>query len=211
MANNGSSSTGSNVNPQAQKSAPKGLYLAFTLLKQGVDSVIPSKSSVMVGGQSYTQAQLSSKLASAIAIFQAVVDSHNQLKAAVLARAAAVPGLKLQYADIKKAIEAQLGSGSPVLVQFGIHAPKPKAKLTAAQLALRAAKASLTRAARHTLGRKQKLEIKTVGTPSVTISPTGKLTSQLEGSPSTPVGAGNSSPPTGTGSTTTGGNSNGAA
>jgi hypothetical protein len=171
--NNGSSSTGSNVNPTAQKNAPKGLWLALTLLQQGVESQIPSTSKLTVEGQPVTQAALSSELATDVAIFQSVADTQSQYKAAVAARRAAVPGLKTRYASIIKAIENQFPPGSPVLAQFGIHPPKPKAKLTAQQLAVRAAKAALTRKARGTKGSKQKQAIQTVGTPTVTITPGG--------------------------------------
>ncbi len=186
--NNGSSSTGSNVNPTAQKKAPKGLWLALTLLKQGVDSQIPGTAKLVVDGSTVTQAALSSELATDITIFQAIADGQSQLKAAVTARTAAVPGLKTRYASIIKAIENQFPAGSPVLAQFGIHPPKAKAKLTAQQLAVRAAKAKLTRAARGTKGSKQKQAIQTIGTPTVTITPGGTEVVPQQVGPAAPAG-----------------------
>jgi hypothetical protein len=219
--NNGSSSTGSNVNPTAQKKAPKGLWLALTLLKQGVDSQIPGTAKLSVDGSTVTQAALSSELATDIAIFQSIADDQSQLKTAVAARAAAVPGLKARYASIIKAIENQFPAGSPVLAQFGIHPPKTRAKLTAQQLAVRAAKAALTRKARGTKGSKQKQAIQTIGTPTVTIAPggtqvippqvgpaaaAGSSTSQSS-APTTAAGASTAQPTGSSGTGTAGGGS----
>ncbi|MHB1846379.1 MAG: hypothetical protein ACYCWW_16265 [Deltaproteobacteria bacterium] len=204
MSNN--SNTGANVNPNAQKNAPRGLFLALTLFKQGVDSVIPSRSSILVAGVSITQSALSSELASDLALFQAVIDARNKLEAALAARVAAVPGLKVRYANLRKAIESQLQADTAVLAQFGIRPQKPKAKLTAEALAVKKAKAKLTREARGTLGKKRKLLIQTVGTPTVTITQQGVQVTPPAGSSGNEAGTGSTpSQPKGSGSGTTSG------
>ncbi|MHB1847230.1 MAG: hypothetical protein ACYCWW_20595 [Deltaproteobacteria bacterium] len=125
--NNGTGGAG--INPTAQqKSAPKGLFLAFTLLKSGVDDLIPPKSSITIGGQSVTQSSLSAELGNDIALFQAVIDLHAKLQSAVGARKAAEPGLKSRYAQIVKAIEGQFaprGSGAPEVWNPPPQAPPP--------------------------------------------------------------------------------------
>ncbi len=193
MANSNGSTGGVGINSAAQKKyAPKGLYLALTLLAEGVKDQIPSTTNLVIGGQTVKQAALVSELESDIAFFKAVIDLHNQLASAVAARKAAVPAVKQRYAQIVKAIEGLFAPGDPVLVQFGIHPRKPARRLTAEEKAVRAAKAKLTREARHTLGSKQKLEIQTVGAPTVTITPDGtNIVPQVVG---TGTPAGNSQP-----------------
>ena len=208
MASNNSSTGGAGINPTAQKkNAPKGLFLALTLLKSGVDSQIPSKTSLLIGGQATTQSALSSELASDVALFQAAIDARTKLDAAVTARKVAVPTVKQRYAQIVKAIEGLFAPGSPVLAQFGIHPRKSPTPLTAEQKAVKAEKAKLTRKARGTLGRKQKQAIQTVGTPTVTITPKETIAVPQVVTDG-PLPAGNSqpaSPSSGTGSTQSGG------
>jgi hypothetical protein len=81
--------------------------------------------------------------------------------------------VKQRYAQIVQAIQALFAPGDPVLEQFGIHPRKSPAPRTAEQKAVSAAKAALTRKARGTKGSKAKLAIQTVGTPTLTITPTG--------------------------------------
>ena len=66
----GNNTTGAGLNTSAQqKSAPKGLYLGLTLLKQGVDTMVPATTTLTIGGQTVTQPSLSSELGNDIAVF----------------------------------------------------------------------------------------------------------------------------------------------
>ncbi len=173
----GNNTTGAGLNTSAQqKSAPKGLYLGLTLLKQGVDTMVPATTTLTIGGQTVTQPSLSSELGNDIAVFSAVFEKHAEYQAAVATRKAALQDLKTQYAQFVKAIEGQFPPGDPILQKFGIHPRKKPAPLTAEQKAVKAAKAKLTRQKRHTMGPKEKLGIQTIGTPLVTIQPDGTTT-----------------------------------
>jgi hypothetical protein len=208
MASNTSSTSGAGISPAAQqKNAPKGLYLALTLLQSGVSSQVPSKTSLTIGGQSVAQAALLSELTADIALYTAVIGLRNQLAAAVAARNAAVPTVKQRYALIVKAIEGLFAPGSPVLASFGIHPRKSPAPRTAEEKAVSAAKAKLTRQATGVKTSAEKKALRTVGTPTVTITPTGTVSvpqivingpaggsTPQSGAPAAPAGSSTSQP-----------------
>ena len=115
------------------------------------------------------------------------------LKTARQLRQLSAPKVRQGFLAMRDAIIAFYGRRSPVLQQFGIAPPKARQPLTTEQKAAKAAKAELTREKRHTMSRKQKQAIQTVGTPTITIGPEGKSV--------TAPGA-----PTATGNATNGGN-----
>jgi hypothetical protein len=196
MANSNGSTGGAGISPAAQqRNAPKGLHLALTLLKSGVDSQVPSTTSLAIGGQSVTQAALSSELASDIALYQAVINARNQLASAVAARNAASKTVQQRYAQIVPAIKGLYALGDPALAQFGIHPRKTPTPLTAEQKAVKAAKAKLTREANGTKTSKQKKALRTVGTPTLTITPTGTKVVPQVVTDGPPAGASPPAPP----------------
>jgi hypothetical protein len=77
------------------------------------------------------------------------------------------------YTQLKDAVIAFLGRGSPMLAQFGIKARGSRRALTAEQKVLRAARARATRAARHTMGSKQRAAVKSDGKLSLSVQTVG--------------------------------------
>jgi hypothetical protein len=77
--------------------------------------------------------------------------------------------------DLEAGVAAAFGVDSQVLVQFGFTPRKKRAPLSPEKLVVRAAKAKLTRAKRHTLGSRQKEALRAAETPAVTIGPDGTL------------------------------------
>lgn len=75
--------------------------------------------------------------------------------------------------DVKVALAAALGRESEKLTDFGFRPQKRRPQMTAEQKILRAAKAKMTRALRHTMGARQKAELKATETPTVHIGPNG--------------------------------------
>ena len=170
MANN---STQGSASAAAQEAAPKGTELEATLMLGGAKTVLPPGSSVVVNGQKMTQAQLVAALEVIVLLFTSVEDQQLALDKARAARKVGLPGAKETLLGLKAALMAFFGPRDPLLAKFGIRASKRPPALTSEQKALRAAKAKLTRAARHTLGKKKKLEIQTLGTPTLTLGPDG--------------------------------------
>jgi hypothetical protein len=75
------------------------------------------------------------------------------------------------YTKLRDAMIAYFGKRSPMLTQFGIKPRQPRRQLTPEQKVVRAQKARLTRAARHTTGKRQKAAVKFDGTLAVTVNP----------------------------------------
>ena len=78
---------------------------------------------------------------------------------------------------------ATYGNAPAILADFGITPPKAPAPLTADRLAIAVARRKATRAARHTLGPKQKKDIK--GTVPATAPPNGAPQAPAPTMPST--------------------------
>jgi hypothetical protein len=163
---NGSSEA---TSPAAKAAAPKGLELELTLFHKGCDSLLPDGTSLTLAGASWTKAALVTELAKDLAEYQAVRDQVRVLKSARQAKQQILPGARTLTKNLKSALLAYFGRGSPMLAQFGIRAGGGVRAMTSEQKVLRAAKARATRAARHTLGSRQKQAIRAVGTPTVTL------------------------------------------
>jgi hypothetical protein len=89
-------------------------------------------------------------------------------------------------------VKAAFGSSPDVLGDFGI-APKPRAQVTANAMVVANAKRAATRAARHTMGSKQRKAITGV-VPDVIVVPTKAsspaVTAPAPSSPTTPATSG---------------------
>jgi hypothetical protein len=192
-----SSSNGSSVatSPAVKAAAPKGLEMELTLLHKGLSSLIPDGTSLTLAGASWTKDTLVTELAKDLAQYQAVANQVRVLKGARQGLQQNLPGARTFAKNLKSALLAYFGRGSPMLAQLGIRAGGGSRALTSEQKVLRAAKARATRVARHTLGPRQRQAIRAVGTPTVTLG--GEASSS---SPVAPVSPG-SSTPTGSGST----------
>ena len=155
----------------------------------GITKDVPAKTSLTVGGNSMTQAQILAQLASIKALFDAITAAKNTVTTAVAAKNAGSLAAKQFMADLKKSVEAQFGSSSAELPDFGIALPKPKAARTAAQKAASAAKAEQTRLARGTMGKAQKAAVTVTGAPGVVVvGPDGEpLVGVTKGGPTAPA------------------------
>jgi hypothetical protein len=170
----------------AMEAAPKGLELELTLMLKGCDSAIPDGTSLVVAGNSTTKADIKAELQKGLGLFQVVRDEVRALKGGRQARLKAVPTIRLYAENLRAALLGYFGPGSPQLGQFGIKQHGGKRTLTAAQLALRAAKSKATRAMRHTMGARQKQAVRAKG---ATLTLGGEAASS---SPTTPASPGSS-------------------
>jgi hypothetical protein len=161
------------ASPGAKEAAPKGLAMEMSLFFKGVSSAIPDGSSLTVAGQSWTKDALKARLQVGVDLHDAVEAKKRELKTVRQTLAQGLPAERTLLKDLRDALVAFFGRGSPVLAQFGIKVPGSRRPLTAQQLAMRAAKAKLTRVARHTLGSRQKQSVHVQGTPTLVLGPEG--------------------------------------
>ncbi|MHB1845755.1 MAG: hypothetical protein ACYCWW_13090 [Deltaproteobacteria bacterium] len=163
-----------------QSNSDKGEELRLLDATNGVKQVIPTGSSIPIGGSPLTQPQLLAKLEGFEVVFQAVRNAQAVLHAALLAREAQSPAIAELLTQLKGALVAQLGSKNPELSKFGFKPSKAHAA-SGAKNVVKAAKPKITRQKRGTLGKKQKLGLKAVGTPTVVVGPTGiEVTAPVE-------------------------------
>jgi hypothetical protein len=165
----------SNIATKVTSVEPGPLQKELAAVDAGVLKVLSATTSVSINGSAMTQAQIDAKVKGYLATIEAANTAWQQYQTALVARR----NMQLEAHDfflhLKKAIIALLGSQNPQLAEFGITAAKPMAAKTSAENALKAAKAGLTRKARGTTSKKQKLAINPMeGTPAVAIGPDGK-------------------------------------
>ena len=140
--------------------APKGFRQDLQQMLQGWQTVIPSDSTVTSSGGSLTQAAVLAKLQAYLGPYQdldATVTAARQARAQAESQSTEA---RQYYAELKSAVTNLLGSRSPKLVQFGLQPRKVRTPLTSSQLAVKAAKAQVTRQLRGTIGAKKKAQIK---------------------------------------------------
>ena len=184
---------------------PKGEEQKLLTAQTASQTIIPAKSTVVIGGSSYTQAQLVQKLASMQLPFQTARDARKQLEAAVLAKDQSLEAVHEFYVEFHAALVALFGRRNPVLAKFGFTPAKARA-VSGTRSVQRAAKAKRTRALLHTLGSKQKALIMAQaqqGTPAVTVSPNGEISISPapDASSSAPASAESNGTPSVTGGT----------
>lgn len=151
----------------------------------GVQKHLQNVSSLPLGGTTYTPVDL-------VKLVQSRIDSANTTsttKANWHSTVVADKTLNAQLTPVIRALRQYVinvyGASSPVLADFGFAPPK-KATRTPEQKAASAAKAAATRKARHTMGPKQKKNVKG-GVTGVVITPvTAQPTATSSGSTGNP-------------------------
>jgi hypothetical protein len=154
---------------------PTGNELTLTTALTAVPANIPAKSTVVIGGASYTQAQIVALVTTLLAPFLAARAAKVAFTAAVQARQQNNQTVQTFVANFKAAIIALFGRGSPVLAQFGFTPYKPRTT-TAGQTVVKTARAKATRAKLGTKGPQQKAQILAPQPPDFTVSSTGEVT-----------------------------------
>jgi hypothetical protein len=167
-----------NAGGGAQSSAPivasrKGLRGLLQQMLQGIEAVVPDGSSLSTDSGPLTKAAVVAELTQVLSVYKtaeaqqlAIVATRNQLKDASAAD-------HRLYSQLKDALIAFFGRGSPLLAQFGVKTRGSRRALTPEQKVLRAAKARATRAARHTMGVRQKAAVKSDGKLSLSVQTEG--------------------------------------
>jgi hypothetical protein len=165
-----------NIATKVKSVEPAALERELKGADAGLLSILPVATILSLDGVALTQPQIDAKLKAYIATMAAVDAAFQQYQAALVARR----GMQLEARDfvlrLKGAVVAHLGSQNPQLAAFGFVPAKPLPVKTAAQNVLTAAKAQLTRKARGTMSKKQKLAIQPMeGKPAVQIGGDGNV------------------------------------
>ena len=143
-------------------------------------------SSLMVGNTSVTPAQIEASLQRLIDLRAAVDDAKTASKSAIAVEDTVAPPLRSQMAAYVAYVKASFGETPNVLADFGLKPKKARTPQTVEQKAAAVAKRAATRAARHTMGSKQKKDVK--GTITV-IAPTPTTSAPAHVAPSPVVSA----------------------
>ena len=150
--------------------ASHGLRAALNAMLSGVQTVIPDGSLIRVNGVDEKKADVVSELQSLLAQYASIDSSAAVAKAARVQLRQALPAASQTLQQLKDAIFAFLGRGSPELQKFGLKARTAR-KPTTQQKALAAEKARRTRALRGTKGSRQKAAIRYAGEPTLVLGP----------------------------------------
>ncbi|MHB8416511.1 MAG: hypothetical protein ACYDCL_00440 [Myxococcales bacterium] len=195
-SSNPSGSTAGGGTPAAASASPGiipgvskakgGVRTEVTAVANGIGTSFPAGATIVVDGQSYSQASLLAALQAALALYSAVDTAVQALKNQRLALRAALPDVRQLLAGIKAALVAYFGKGNPVLEAFGFNLQKPR-QLNVEQKLARKEKAAATRKLRGTTGKRQKQGVKYQG--QVDVQATLSSGTQPAGSNSSSAGA----------------------
>jgi hypothetical protein len=145
----------------ATKNRNQGTVAALAQsLSAGVTKHLGNVTSMTLAGSSYTPSQVTTKLAEVVSLRSDVDAAKATTKAKLAAEKAAMPALRTFMSALVTYIKAGYGSQPDVLADFGIQTPKARAPLTVEAKAAASAKRAATRAARNTMGSKQKKGVK---------------------------------------------------
>jgi hypothetical protein len=145
----------------------------------GTGKHLSNTTPVAFGGGSYTADQITSKLQTLVDLRTAVDAARAAAKAKLAAEATQSPPLRAFMSALTSFVKVNFSTSPDVLADFGIN-PKARAPLTVEAKAAAVAKRAATRAARHTMGSKQKEAIKgdvtgvavtPITAPSPTVTP----------------------------------------
>ena len=144
----------------ATKSKGQGTVVALAQsLGAGVTKHLSNVTNVTLAGSSYTPAQITTKLQQVASLRSDVDAAKATTQAKLAAEKAQTPALRTFMSALVSYVKAGYGSAPDVLADFGIH-PKTRTPLTVEAKAAASAKRAATRAARNTMGSKQKLDVK---------------------------------------------------
>ncbi len=134
-----------------------------------IDKYFGSLTSLTFAGQTITPAILKATFQADVTETQALDAAEAQVKQARVTQKAARQKANATRLQLKTYIVANYGAQSvQMLEDFGFSAPKSPGTKTVATKATAIAKAEATRAARHTMGKKQKAAIKGTVAPEAT-------------------------------------------
>jgi hypothetical protein len=142
---------------------------------------------VMLVGGSFTPAEVTSKLTQIVTLRTGVDSARASTQAKLATEKTDMPALRTFMDAYVSHVKAAFGSLPDVLADFGLHPKKAQTPLTVEAKAAAAAKRKATRAARNTMGSKQKLAVKgdVVGITVTPVTATAPVVAKAPASPTT--------------------------
>jgi hypothetical protein len=128
-------------------------------LLAGAAKRITGTTPLMLMGSPFTPAEITAKLQSFATLRSDVDAAKAQTKGKLALEAASMPTLRPFMSAFVAYVKAAYAGSPDALADFGIH-PKSRVPLTVEAKAAATAKRAATRAARHTMGTKQKMGVK---------------------------------------------------
>ncbi len=168
------------IQVQAKNLATAAFQAKVSKRLNGAEKYLPADTSLLLIGQTYTVTSIVSVLQAVVALFTAKATAQAQAKAlisgAVAALNAELPTANQFLAALDTALVGLFGKGNPVLENFGLSTGVKKTP-TVTTKAKAKGTAELTRKARNTMGKVQRLSV-TGGTAQLAVvGPSGQLLS----------------------------------
>jgi len=148
-----------------------GVVARAKALIAGTDKHLSNVTQVTIMGQSLSPAQVAGELQALVDLRTAVDAAKASTRAKLAEEQAQTPSLRSFMGALVMYVKAVYQNSPDVLADFGI-APKARTPLTVEAKTASVAKGASTRAARHTMGSKQRLAVKGDVT-GVTVTPVG--------------------------------------
>jgi hypothetical protein len=148
------------TNGPSKDATVRGVELHLDVISAGLLQAFAPDEILEVGGKKVTVADLQKEIDSRRTIYKTVRDLHVQLRTGTQEKRGQYEADVALVADVKVAVKGALGRTNPELTKLGFKPERPRKPLTPEESVLRAARARETRAARHTLGARQKASIK---------------------------------------------------
>jgi type I site-specific restriction endonuclease len=186
-------STNMKVNHVQQQAADQSLM-------NGLNKHAQSLSSFLVGSNSVKTSDIVAALQARIAAANTAQSTRATWQAAVQANANERASTKTLVSAVRQALQVMFTGSIDTLADFGLKPRKARTAPTPEQKVAAAAKAKATRAARHTMGTKQKKSVKGTVTTIVTPASSTAAPPAVAAAPS-PVASGPAQGTTSTGGT----------
>ena len=122
---------------------------------------------LVIDGQHYSRAQMVKALEGRVEVTTKVTASKARWQTDVRAEKTRIQATKRFVSGLRQTLLAMFGSSVDVLADFGLAPRRSQRELTAVEKVQRAARAKATRAARHTMGKRDTAKVK--GTHEVTV------------------------------------------
>jgi hypothetical protein len=155
-------STKTKLNKVNQQAADQSLIDGFT-------KHAPTLTSFLVGGATIKASDVITALQARIAAANTTESTRATWQAAVKANTDERASTKTLVSSARQAVQMMFAGSIETLAEFGLKPRKARTAPTPEQKVVAAAKAKATRAARHTMGTKQKASVK--GTITTIVTP----------------------------------------
>jgi hypothetical protein len=126
----------------------------------GIGKHFANAATMTFGSAALTPAELTSRFQTLVDLRKAVNDAKATTQAKLAAEVTQAPALLALMAEFETFVRVTFSKSPDVLADFGLAPRKTRTTPTVEQRAAAAAKSRATRAARHTMGKKQKRTVR---------------------------------------------------